>query len=57
MPYFVDAWTNDWYVGVEGMFTAPKWPVVLIVVIAVFVTMIQFLVMLTDHIRQLSAQE
>lgn len=57
VPYFVDAWTNNWYVGVEGMFTAPKWPVVLIVVIAVFVTMIQFLIMLANHIRQLSAQK
>jgi hypothetical protein len=45
---------KDWYVGVEGMFTAPKWPVVLIVVIAVFVTMIQFLIMVTDHVGQLS---
>jgi TRAP-type C4-dicarboxylate transport system permease small subunit len=54
VPYFIDAWTNDWYVGVEGMFTAPKWPVVLIVVIAVFVTMIQFLIMVTDHVGQLS---
>jgi antibiotic biosynthesis monooxygenase (ABM) superfamily enzyme len=39
------------------MFTAPRWPIVLIVVIAVFVTMIQFLIMLTNHIRQYSAQK
>lgn len=57
VPYFVSAWSNDWYVGVEGMFTAPKWPVILVVVIAVFVTMIQFLIMLTDHIRQFSAHK
>jgi len=49
VPFFVDAWTNDWYVGVEGMFTAPRWPVVLIVVIALCVTLIQFLVMLAEH--------
>ena len=24
IPYFWGAWTNDWYVGVEGMFTAPQ---------------------------------
>ncbi|MBT5457066.1 MAG: TRAP transporter small permease subunit [Rhodospirillaceae bacterium] len=54
VPYFIDAWTNDWYVGVEGMFTAPKWPVVLVVVIAVFVTLIQFLIMMADHLRQFS---
>lgn len=57
VPYFIDAWVNNWYVGVDGMFTAPKWPVVLVVIIAVFVTMIQFLIMLTDHIRQFSAQK
>ena len=56
VPYFASAWTNNWYVGVEGMFTAPKWPVVLIVVLAVFVTMIQFLIMLTGHVRQLSGR-
>jgi hypothetical protein len=36
------------------MFTAPKWPVVLVVVIAVFVTLIQFLIMMADHLRQFS---
>ncbi|MBT5049164.1 MAG: TRAP transporter small permease [Rhodospirillaceae bacterium] len=56
-PFFLNAWNDDWYVGVEGMFTAPRWPIVLIVVIAVFVTMIQFLIMLTNHIRQYSAQK
>lgn len=57
IPFFLNAWNDDWYVGVEGMFTAPRWPIILIVVIAVFVTMIQFLIMLTNHIRQFSAQE
>ena len=52
VPYFLSAWTNDWYVGVDGMFTAPKWPVVLVVVLAVLATMIQFLIMLAGHIRQ-----
>jgi TRAP-type C4-dicarboxylate transport system permease small subunit len=53
IPYFLSAWTNDWYVGVEGMFTAPKWPIVLIVNIAIFMTMIQFLIMSGAHCRQL----
>lgn len=56
VPYFIDAWSNDWYVGVDGMFTAPKWPVVLVVVIAVLATMIQFLIMLADHVRQFSGR-
>ncbi len=56
VPYFYQTWTENFYVGVEGMFTAPRWPIVLIVVIAVFVTLIQFLVMLTDHWRRLTSR-
>jgi hypothetical protein len=36
------------------MFTAPVWPIAVIIVIAVTVTMIQFLVTLTDHVRALT---
>jgi len=57
IPYFLSAWTNDWYVGVEGMFTAPKWPIVLIVNIAIFMTMTQFLIMSGAHCRQLIARK
>ena len=56
VPFFLNAWNDDWYVGVEGMFTAPRWPIVLIVVVAVLVTMIQFLIMLAGHVRQLSGR-
>lgn len=56
VPYFMSSWINDWYVGVDGMFTFPKWPVVLIVVLAVFVTMIQFLIMLAGQVRKLSGR-
>lgn len=54
VPYFVDSWTKNWYIGVEGMFTAPVWPVALIIVIAVTVTMLQFLVLLAEHFRRLA---
>jgi TRAP-type mannitol/chloroaromatic compound transport system permease small subunit len=57
VPFFIDAWEKNYYIGVEGMFTAPVWPVALIIVIAVAVTFIQFLVMMTDHWRRISAQE
>ena len=43
----------DYYIGVEGMFTAPVWPVALIIVIAVIVTMVQFLIHMADHARPL----
>jgi TRAP-type mannitol/chloroaromatic compound transport system permease small subunit len=51
IPYLTDSWKQDWYIGVEGMFTAPVWPVALIIVIAVCVTMLQFFVNLSDHFR------
>ena len=57
VPYFIDAWEQDYYIGVEGMFTAPVWPVALIIVIGVTVTMIQFLVMLADNCRRLTARD
>lgn len=56
-PFFIDAWGNNYYIGVEGMFTAPVWPVALIIVVAVAVTMVQFLIMLADHWRQISTQD
>lgn len=55
VPYLIEAWNNDWYIGVEGMFTAPVWPVSLIIVVAVTVTMIQFLVMLAEDVRRIPA--
>ncbi len=53
VPYLIDAWEKDYYVGVEGLFTAPVWPIVLIIVISVTVTMIQFLINLAEHLRPL----
>ncbi|MDA1325864.1 MAG: TRAP transporter small permease [Proteobacteria bacterium] len=57
IPYFLDAWQKNYYIGVEGMFTAPVWPVALIIVVAVAVTMAQFLVILADHWRQISTPD
>ncbi len=53
VPTFTDSWSKDYYIGVEGMFTFPVWPVALIIVFAVAVTMIQFVIMLKDHVLQL----
>ena len=33
-PFFVDAWVGGYFVGTEGIFTFPKWPVRLILVIS-----------------------
>ena len=57
IPFFLDAWQKDWYIGVEGMFTAPVWPIALIIIVGVTVTMTQFLVMLADHCRRLAGRD
>lgn len=56
VPFFIESWDNDYYIGVEGMFTAPVWPVALIIVIAVGVTMVQFAIMLADHWRSMTGR-
>ena len=56
VPFFIESWVNDYYIGVEGMFTAPVWPVALIIVVAVVVTMVQFAIMLADHWRAMTAR-
>ena len=53
VPFFVDAWVGDYYIGVEGMFTAPVWPVAMVIVVAITVTMIQFMINLADHFQLL----
>ncbi len=53
VPYFVDSWEKDYYIGVEGMFTAPVWPVALIIIVAITVTMIQFLINMADYLYPL----
>jgi len=57
VPFFIDSWQKNYYIGVEGMFTAPVWPVALIIVVAVAVTMIQFVIILADHWRQISSPD
>ena len=56
IPYLRESWNKSYYIGVEGMFTAPLWPIAVIIVVAVTVTMIQFLVTFTDHFRALTGQ-
>lgn len=50
VPIFTEAWTEGHYIGVQGMFTAPVWPIALVIVVAITVTMVQFLIYLFDHL-------
>jgi len=44
VPLLMDSIRHDYYVGNEGVFTAPVWPVKTIIVIGCAVTLLQFLV-------------
>ena len=57
VPFLIDAWKNDYYIGVDGMFTAPVWPIALITVIGVTVTMVQFIIILADYCRLLTSPD
>ena len=50
VPLLVDSYNNDYFVGNEGLFTAPVWPVKLIILIGCTVTMLQFLVFVWRHL-------
>ncbi len=52
LPYFRRAVRIDEYVGAFGDFTAPTWPVRLIILIGSAATAIQFLLLAWHHLRQ-----
>lgn len=52
VPLFIESWESDFYVGVEGLFTAPVWPIKLIIVIGCAVTLLQFLVFVRRHLTR-----
>jgi TRAP-type mannitol/chloroaromatic compound transport system permease small subunit len=51
VPLFIESFEKDFYIGVEGLFTAPVWPVKLIIVIGCTVTLLQFLVFAWRYLR------
>lgn len=50
-PKLVDAWVTDEFMGVEGIFTAPMWPMRLCVVIGAGLTLAQYLVLVIGDLR------
>ncbi len=54
VPFLTKAWEIDEYVGAEGDFMAPVWPVKLIILIGCAAAAIQFLLLALDEFRQLS---
>lgn len=50
-PKLVYAWTTDEFMGVEGIFTAPMWPMRLCIVLGAGLTLLQYLVVVIDDLR------
>ena len=53
MPLFTNAWRIDEYVGAQGDFMAPVWPVKLILLVGCAAGALQFLLMAIGSIRKL----
>lgn len=51
-PMFIKAWTIDEYVGAEGDFMAPVWPVKLIILIGSVAAIIQFLLLAIEDFKR-----
>lgn len=51
LPVFLKAWSDNEYLGVEGVFTAPTWPVRFIVLIGAATAAIQYLLILVGNLR------
>ena len=52
-PMFIKAWTIDEYVGAEGDFMAPVWPVKLIILLGSAAAIIQFLILAFRDFKQM----
>ena len=55
IPLFTKAWRIDEYVGAQGDFMAPVWPVKLIILIGCVAGTAQFLLMAVDSFKKLNA--
>lgn len=53
VPELYDAWRFDYFVGEEGLFTAPEWPIKAIIVLGCTVTMLQFVKFTIRHVAPL----
>jgi TRAP-type mannitol/chloroaromatic compound transport system permease small subunit len=50
-PKLVDAWVTDEFMGVEGIFTAPMWPMRACIVAGALLTLVQYLVFVVADLR------
>ena len=53
-PSLIEAWTLNDYIGNEGVFTAPKWPMIFILILGSAVTLLLFVKLAVSQIRAVS---
>jgi len=56
-PLLVQSWQENLYLGDEGRFTAPTWPIKLIVIVGCIITMLHFIRMAIHHFRSKQAED
>lgn len=56
-PALIEAWTLNDYIGNEGVFTAPKWPMIFILILGSFVTLLLFVKLAATQIRAFSGSD
>ena len=57
VPMLIEAWEHDHYAGNEGIFTAPIWPIRLILCISCITVVLVFLTFVWRHIVALRSPE
>jgi TRAP-type C4-dicarboxylate transport system permease small subunit len=55
-PMLIESWEGGYFIGQEGIFTAPTWPVKLVIVIGCFVTFLLFLRLAWRYLRPVDAE-
>lgn len=56
-PSLIEAWTLNDYVGNEGVFTAPKWPMIFILILGSLVTLLLFVKLAATQVRAVGRGE
>ena len=56
-PILVEAWQGDYYVGTEGIFTVPEWPIRLVLVISCITVIAVFVSLIKRHVSALTKPE
>lgn len=57
LPLFIESWEKNYFTGNEGVFTAPTWPVKLIIVIGCIVTLLLFIRFALRYVRAFGRPE